>query len=382
MLESRAARLETAGTIAGQVAHDFNNLLGPIMAYPEFIRNELPHDHKAHAFLDDIESAAEKIADINQDLLTMGRRGHYNLNIINLNRIALHAVKEMESLTDTVTYETDLCKDLMSIKGGDAQIHRILINLLVNAQDAMNDIGQVTIKTENYYADDTSVAFGRVPKGEYVKLTITDTGCGIPYDILQNLLDPFFTTKTTDKKRGSGLGLSVVDAVMKDHNGHLDLSSKVGHGTSFYLYFPVIREDTGEDESEHLVAGTEKVLVVDDDDIQREVSSQLLTKLGYRVSSVESGEKAIEFLRKNQQDLVILDMVMPGGIDGAETYRRILEISPHQKAIIISGFSETDRVLEVQKLGAGAFIRKPVTKSVFAAAVRTELDRKAEVVIS
>jgi len=125
-----------------------------------------------------------------------------------------------------------------------------------------------------------------------------------------------------------------------------------------------------------------KVLVVDDDDIQREVSSQLLTKLGYRVSSVESGEKAVEYLRENPQDIVILDMVMPGRIDGAETYRRILEISPHQKAIIISGFSESDRVLEAQKLGAGAFIRKPVTKSVIAAAVRKELDRKVEVLTS
>jgi len=176
--------------------------------------------------------------------------------------------------------------------------------------------------------------------------------------------------------------LSVVDAVLKDHNGYLDMSSKVGNGTSFYLYFPVTREDIDENESEQLAGGTEKVLVVDDDDIQREVSIKLLTKLGYRVNSVESGEKAVEFLQGNPQDLVILDMVMPGGIDGAETYKQILEFSPNQRAIILSGFSESDRVFEVQRLGVGAFVRKPVTKNTIAAAVRTELDRQMEVATS
>jgi PAS domain S-box-containing protein len=374
-LESRAARLETAGTIAGQVAHDFNNLLAPIMAYPEFIHDELPHDHKAHAYLDAIESAAQKIANINQDLLTMGRRGYYNQEVLDLNRIVLQAAQEMETRTKTVKVEVLLCEGLMNIKGGGAQIHRILTNLLMNAHDAMLDMGQVTIKTENYYADDTSVVFGRVPKGEYVKLTVTDNGCGIPESIIQHILDPFFSTKTTDKRTGSGLGLSVVDAVMKDHDGYLDLNSTVGQGTSFYLYFPITREDVGDDDPELPTGGTETILVIDDDSIQREVSSQLLTKLGYTVQSVESGERAVEFIRDNPQDLLILDMVMPGGIDGAETYRRILEVSPSQKAIILSGFSESDRVIEAQTMGAGAFVRKPVTKNGIAAAVRTELDR-------
>lgn len=373
--ESRAERLELAGTIAGQVAHDFNNLLAPIMAYPEFIREELPHGHKVHAYLDAIEEAAMKIADINQDLVTMGRRGHYNQVVIDLNRIVLHAVTEMQARTKSVTVETDLSESLLKIKGGASQIHRMLTNLLVNAQDAMEDIGQVTIKTENYYADDTSLAFGRVPKGEYVKLTISDNGCGIPADIIQKILDPFFSTKSADKRRGSGLGLSIVDAVLKDHNGYLDMQSEVGHGTSFYLYFPTTREDLGAVDVESLAAGTETILVVDDDDIQREVSSQLLTKLGYKVSTVESGERAIGFLKEKSQNLIILDMVMPGGFDGAETYRRILDICPQQKAIILSGFSESERVLKAQNMGAGAFVKKPVTMSIIAAAVRTELDR-------
>lgn len=379
-LESRAERLEMAGTIAGQVAHDFNNLLAPIIAYPEFIRDELPHDHKALAFLNDIENAARKIADINQDLLTMGRRGHCKHEILDLNRVVLQTVQELESTTKTVSFDLRLCDELLNIKGGSAQIHRALTNLLVNAHDSMLGVGNVAITTENYYSDDTSIEYGRVPRGEYVKLTISDTGCGIPDNIIQKIFDPFFSTKKADRERGSGLGLSVVDAVMNDHNGYIDLSSRVGHGTSFYLYFPVAREVINNETPRHLVGGAETVMVVDDDDIQREVTIRLLTNLGYRVCPAESGEKAIEYIRENPQDLVILDMVMPGGIDGTETYRRILEIHPQQKAIILSGFSESERVVEAQRLGAGAFVRKPVTKSVIAAAVRAELDRKAEAV--
>lgn len=379
-LESRAARLETAGTIAGQVAHDFNNLLAPIMAYPEFIHAELPEGHKAHVYLDAIENAATKIADINQDLLTMGRRGHYDQEVLDLNAIILQAAHEIQNRAKTLSIETNLCPDLLSVKGGIAQIHRMITNLLLNAQDAMDDGGQITIVTENYYADDVLLAFGRVPKGEFVKVTISDTGCGIPEEIIQKILDPFFSTKMTDKKRGSGLGLSIVDSVLRDHGGYLDLDSKVGEGTSFYLYFPVTREliSTAEGEMEIASGGTESILVIDDDDIQRVVCTELLTRLGYQVTSVASGEKAIDLLKQTAHDLLILDMIMPPGIDGTETYKRILKINPDQRAIIVSGFSETSQVTEAQNLGAGQYVKKPLSMAAIAVAVRTELDRKRQ----
>ncbi len=374
-LESRAERLETAGKIAGQVAHDFNNLLAPLMAYPDMIRDELPDNHPALIYLDDIENAAERISDINQDLLAMGRRGHYNQEVINLNRIVSHAVNVIDTRSGTISCETDLCDDLMNVMGGAAQIDRCISNLLCNAQDALHGVGTITVKTKNYYVDDVSIVYGRVPKGEYVKVIISDTGCGIPDDIIQKIFDPFFTSKTADKKRGSGLGLSVVDAVMKDHNGYLDLSSNVGGGTSFYLYFPITRKTADEQESVQIVGGTETILIIDDDEVQRDVSTRILKKLGYAVSAVESGEKAIEFLKDNPQDLLILDMIMPPGIDGAETYRLISRIHPGQKAIIVSGFAESGLVLWAQALGAGAYVRKPFTKATIGAAIRTELDR-------
>ena len=380
-LETRAQRLESAGSIAGQVAHDFNNLLGPLMAYPELIREELPEDHKVLTFLSSIETAAEQMADINQDLLTMGRRGHYNMKPMNMNEVVLQAVKELQPPPETLVCETNLDEDLMNILGGPSQVYRAVANILHNARDAMQDIGTITINTENYYADDVTIAYNRVPRGEYVKLTISDTGSGIPDDIVEKIFEPFFTSKATDKKRGSGLGMSVVDAVIKDHKGYIDLSTKVGEGTSFYLYFPVTRETIEAQETDQIAGGCETVLVVDDDDIQRDIVRSLLQKLGYEVSVVESGEKAIKFLRNNPQDLLILDMIMPSGMDGADTYTKVVEIYPQQKAIVVSGYSETESVQKVQSLGAGAFIKKPVTLHKIAGAVRKELDREVGVAV-
>lgn len=383
-LESRAARLDTAGTIAGQVAHDFNNLLAPLMAYPEFIREKLPRNHTAHKYLNQIEETSQKMADINQQLLTLGRRGQFNQEALNLNKIVSKAVEEIAPLVDNVTCAMDLDSSLMNVLGGSSQIHRAISNLLYNAIDALrgNGNGHIYIRTENYYADDVIGTYNRIPKGEYCKLTISDTGCGISDDIVQKIFDPFFSTKTTDQRRGSGLGLSVVDAVIKDHNAFLDLETKSDKGTSFYLYFPTTRRLLDEDQAEENCRGNETILIVDDDDIQRDVSTQLLERLGYEVNSVKSGEKAIEYLKEKSQDLIILDMVMPDGIDGAETYRQILDINPAQKAIIFSGFSESERVFEVQKLGAGAFVKKPVTKKIIAAAVRAELDKKVKIKVS
>jgi len=378
-LEVRAQRLESAGKISGQIAHDFNNLLAPLIAYPELIREELSLKHPALPYLDLMEKSATRIAEINQQLLTLGRRGHYNLEILNLNRVVSEAVKEIGLTIDSFNCKIDIDKNLINIKGGSSQIHRVILNLLHNAYDATLEKGRVTIKTENYYLNELSIAYVRIPAGEYVKLTISDTGQGIPADIIQNIFDPFFSTKTTNSKRGSGLGLSVVDAVMRDHNGYLDLKSEVGKGTSFFLYFPVTRESAREKSNADFPGGSESILIIDDDEIQREVTGKLLKNLGYEVSTVENGEEAIRFIKEKPQDILILDMIMPFGLDGVETYRQILELNSSQKAIIVSGFSESAKVKEVQMLGAGEFVKKPVTRKIIAEAVRTELDKPISV---
>ena len=375
-LAVRAQRLETAGRIAGQVAHDFNNLLAPLMAYPSFIKEALPEGDDARDFVDKIENAAEQIAEINQQLLTLGRRGHYTVAPFSLNDTVRQVVKQLSPLPSTLAVEVELAENLMPVKGGASQVFRAIANIMANARDAMQDIGRLSVKTENFYLDNMVGVYGPIPMGEYVKLTVSDTGSGLQDDLMSRIFEPFFTTKTTDRRRGSGLGLSIVHAVMEDHRGHIDLYSSPGEGTSFFLYFPASREsiliDPGDD---HIVGGDEKVLVVDDDPFQRDVTVTLLKKLGYDASAVECGEAAVNLLKESSCDLVILDMIMPGGIDGAEAYRQILRLHPDQKSIIVSGYAESDRVQETLNLGAGVFVRKPLTIKSLAHAVRKELDR-------
>ncbi len=373
----RAQRLETAGRIAGQVAHDFNNLLAPLMAYPEFIREALPEGDEARGFVDKIESAAEQIADINQQLLTLGRRGHYTVAPFSLNDTVREVVKQLSPVPSNLALDIELAEDLMPVRGGSAQVFRAVSNLVSNARDAMQDIGRLHIRTENFYLENMVGVHGPIPVGEYVKLTVTDTGPGLPDGMITRIFEPFFTTKTVDRRRGSGLGLSIVHAVMEDHNGYIDVKSWPGHGTSFFLYFPAVRDSVvgDQEDDDSIVGGNEKIVVVDDDPFQREVTITLLEKLGYEAVAVEGGEKAVDLLKSDSCDLLILDMIMPGGIDGAETYEQILAFHPGQKAVIVSGYAESERVQHAIGLGAGAFVRKPLTMKSLALAVRRELDR-------
>lgn len=376
---SRAQRLETAGQIAGQIAHDFNNLLGPLIAYPDFIRMQIPNGHEVLNFVNDMEKAAEQIAEINQQLLTLSRRGYYKQEALDLNEIVSDAINQTKPHADTLLINLEPEEELYRVKGGRSQIYRVIVNLLNNAREAMTDIGTLTVRTENFYVDEIFGKFGRVPKGEYVKLSIIDTGHGISNDLLSKIFDPFFTTKEADKRRGSGLGLSVVHAVVQDHKAFIDLETTIGKGTAFYIYFPLTREEAGRSEPESIIRGNnESVLVVDDDVIQREVSLRLLSELGYRAEAAKSGEEAIELLKEGPRDLLLLDMVMPPGMDGTETYQKAVQINPEQKAIIISGFAESERVRKLQELGAGEYIRKPLNMKVLSAAVRRELERTGE----
>lgn len=371
---SRSERLETAGHIAGQVAHDFNNLLAPLRGYPELIRAEVETGHPILEMIDSIEKAAIQMADINKQLLTLGRRGHYNLELLDVNEVLHGVLEELDAASCDIAVTTRFADDLLHVKGGRTQIQRAISNLLRNALEAMPGGGELFVSTVNRYADDDEIVFARIPRGEYVMISIRDTGVGIPTDIVNRVFDPFFTTKSMDDRRGSGLGLSVVDGVVKDHDGFIDLESRPGTGTTFHVYLPITRESVLTSDHAEITGKGETVLIVDDDGTQRRVTELLLTNLGYRVETAASGEEAVACIRDRDFDLVLLDMVMPGGMDGARTYERILEIRSDQPAIIMSGFSETDRVQAAKDLGAGAFLRKPVTVETLGLAVRSELD--------
>jgi len=376
-LVSRAQKLEIAGRIAGQVAHDFNNLLGPLFAFPEFIKEALPDNSPAAGYLDHIEKAAEQMAEINKQLLTLGRRGHYNQVALNINDIVKQVLKDNWGNYKQLDVVLDLDDELGLFKGGAAQVARALTNLINNSCDAMDGKGKLTIKTENFHVDNLWSRYGKVPEGDYIKLTISDSGQGISETDMPHIFDPFFSTKSADNKSGSGLGLSIVHSVLEDHNGYIDVKSEPGKGSSFYLYFPMTLENIEiDDPSEIVSGGDEVIMVVDDDGLQRNVTTSLLKKLGYEVLEVESGEQAVEMIKSTSPDLILLDMMMYPGIDGAETFKRICEIKPGQKALIVSGYADSDKIDDAIKLGVGGFVGKPLSLKSLSGAIRKALSGK------
>jgi PAS domain S-box-containing protein len=392
----RVKRLEATSLFAGQIAHDLNNLLVPLLVYPGMIKKQLEESSQAYKDLSIMENTASQMADINQDLLALSRRGNVKQAILNVN----DAVEEvMQSFVRTnvpagVEAECVAAAELPNVRFGPPQLVRVLQNLCQNAVDAMGGEGRLTVGTENAYLDKSFGNYVRVNRGEYVKITVSDTGPGIPEDVRDKIFDPFFTTKTNRSQRGSGLGLSVVYGIVRDHKGYIDLETEVGKGTTFSLYFPVCREQTEQERARVATrGGSERILVVDDDPIQVEVLGRILSELGYKVMTGHTGEEAARMFEERARkqkaeqkglapheidfpDLVVMDMILGAGIDGAEAYRRILEIRPSQRALTISGYKDSDRVAAAQALGAGPHLCKPITFEGIAAAVREELDRE------
>ena len=234
----RAERLETVGRIAGRVAHDFNNLLLPLMAGPDLIEMELPEGHPALRHCSAMREAARQMVEINEDLLALGRRDRVDEKPVDVNRLVRRAVAQLSDRLESVTVEMRLSADLAMVSGSAGQLLRAIVNLLCNARDAMQGPGTITIETANVHLERGEGRGDRAEEGEYVRLAVADTGGGIPPEIRDRIFEPFFTTKKADGRRGSGLGLSVVRAIVEDHHGRLELDSVVGEGTTFTLYLP------------------------------------------------------------------------------------------------------------------------------------------------
>jgi two-component system cell cycle sensor histidine kinase/response regulator CckA len=370
----RLQRLEMAGKIAGQIAHDFNNLLAPLTAYPQIIREQLPPGDSMRRMLTTMETAAGRIADINQQLLALGRRGHYDLAPLDLNPVIEDAIGAL-NIDPQFRVHLDLASDLFPVLGGASQLARVVTNLVSNACDAMSTGGDLRIGTSNVYVDEKQLGYKSIGRGEFVLLEISDSGAGIDPAVIDRVFDPFFSTKEMDPQRGSGLGLSVVHGVVTDHRGAVDVHSKIGEGSTFSVYLPVVRGaplPVAEDDIVERARG-ESLLLVDDDPLQLEVVTSMLETLGYRVNCVCSGEEAINRISMYNPDLVLLDMIM-GGIDGTETLKRILEWRPEQKVILVSGFARIERIEEARQLGARRFLPKPLTLRPLARAIRETLD--------
>lgn len=381
---NRAEKMESLGTLAGGVAHDLNNVLGVLVGYSELIREELPANSSLTKYADNLLQSSMRASAIIQDLLTLARRGVTVSEVVDLNRLVFDCLRtpefeKLKSYHPKVKIWTELEDGLLNIKGSPIHLGKTIMNLVSNASEAIYDHGEVTVRTENRYLDKPIRGYDTMQEGDYSLLIVSDTGIGISANDLGKIFEPFYTKKVMGRS-GTGLGLAVVWGTVMDHNGYIDVQSEEGKGTIFTLYFPVTREEPEKvEKAPSLIAYRsrgESILVVDDVKEQRELAMNMLGRLGYMVADAAGGEEAIEYLKNNQVDLIVLDMIMDPGIDGMETYRRILEMNAGQKAIIVSGFSETDRVRKAQKMGAGAFVRKPYILEKIGFAVRTELDRK------
>ena len=379
----RAEKMEAIGTLAGGVAHDLNNILSGIVSYPELLLLQLSEDSPLRKPVLTIKESGQKAATVVQDLLTLARRGVAITNVVNINHIISDYLKSPEykrlkSFYAETHVKVSLETNLLNIIGSSIHLSKTVMNLVANAAESMPDGGLIFIKTENRYIDRPVRGYDDVEEGDYAVLSISDSGIGISPDDLSRIFEPFYTKKVMGRS-GTGLGMAVVWGTMKDHKGYIDVQSNVGKGTTFTLYFPATRKELATDKSkiaiEHYMGKEKSILIVDDIEEQREIASSMLVQLGYTVTSAASGEEAIEYIKSSSADLIILDMIMDPGIDGLETYRQILKLHPGQRAIIASGFSETERVKEAQKLGAGEYIKKPYTLEQIGLAVKKALEK-------
>ncbi|MCK4985097.1 MAG: response regulator, partial [Desulfobacterales bacterium] len=378
----RAQKMEAIGTLAGGVAHDLNNILSGIVSYPELLLMDLDEKSPLIKPILTIQKSGEKAAAIVQDLLTLARRGVAATEVVNLNSIVSeyllspeHEILQMNHPDVKVKHHLDA--NLLNIMGSPVHLSKSIMNLVSNAAEAMLEGGTITIRSENRHADKPINTFDDIGKGDYVTLTVTDTGIGISSKDMERIFEPFYTKKDMGRS-GTGLGMAVVWGTVKDHRGYIDIKSREGQGTTITLYFLVTRKELVTDSElvslEEIKGNGESILIIDDVLEQRQIASEMLGKLGYAVTAAASGEEAVDYMVDHSADLIVLDMIMDPGIDGLETYKKILKLHPGQKTIIASGYSESDRVKEAQKIGAGAYIKKPYLIEKFGRAVKKELE--------
>ncbi|BHH82004.1 response regulator [Desulforhopalus sp. 52FAK] len=361
-----AEKMEAIGTLAGGVAHDLNNILSGVVTYPDLLLMQLPPDSNFIEPLETIRDSGRRAAAIVQDLLTLARRGVKVEEVFEFQELIDQYLRslefrELQNEHPNVSVNFAMKEDTFYIKGSPVHISKTVMNLVSNAMEAIRSRGEVDIELEKVILDTQPVNFVKWRAGEYIQVTVRDTGVGIDADSLDRIYEPFFSHKVMGKS-GTGLGMSVVWGTVEDHEGTIMLTSSPGIGTTFTLLFPSVPEPKKQIRKQVTEPSTgvgEIILVVDDSKEQRLIAADILRHLEYRVVTLPSGEEAVEFLKGNDVDLIILDMLMEPGLSGIETYKKITEFKAEQKAIIASGYSQTASIEEAHGLGISDFIVKP-----------------------
>lgn len=362
----QAHKMEAVGTLAGGISHDFNNVLQIISGYTQIMLMSRDASHPDYPKLQGIEKAAHKGSELTKRLLLFSRNVEAELRPVDLNQAVLQVSKLLErTIPKMILIQTDLAPDLKIISADPLQLEQIIMNLGVNARDAMPEGGSLIFKTGNVVLDECFCRTHVGSKaGRFVELKVTDTGQGIEPEVQEHIFEPFFTTKPIGQ--GTGLGLAMIYGIVKNHGGYISFESTRGQGTTFQIFFPVptLEMETDENETrkrEEIPGGNgERILVVDDEQLLLEMVGEVLTKFGYVPILAESGEKAIDILKERGRgvDLVILDLSMPG-MGGYRCLKEMLLMDPALKVIIASGYSANQKVRETLDSGAAGFIAKP-----------------------
>ncbi len=358
----QAQRFEALGTLAGGIAHDFNNLLMNIQGNTSLMLFEIEGTHPFFEPLKKIEKQVKSGAQLTRQMLGYARKGKFNVKSVDLNQIVDESADTFGRTRKEITIYREFDNDLFPVEADQGQIEQVLLNLYVNAADAMPGGGKLILKTKNEtHLNIKSNHYDPRP-GKYVQLTITDSGTGIDNQTLERIFDPFFTTKGMG--RGTGLGLASVYGIIKSHDGYIDVTSEKGHGTTFTIFLPASEKDVEgtADTAAKLIKGSGTLLVVDDEELVLKVGVNMLEKLGYTVLGAKNGTEAVDIFKANKDkiQMVILDIIMPD-MGGGEVYDKIKAINPEVKVLLSSGYSVDGQAIELLERGCDGFMQKPFT---------------------
>jgi two-component system cell cycle sensor histidine kinase/response regulator CckA len=373
-----AAKMEAIGQLAGGIAHDFNNLLTGILGYSNMLKLKSDPGSETHDAAKTIEGAAERAAELTDKLLGFARRGKRQIVSVDLHKTIYDVVSLLSrTVSKSIRISVHLDAKTANTLGDPGQLQQMLLNLAINARDAMPEGGDLTFTTQRRQLDaDYCRTHPESTPGEYVAVEVSDTGCGIPKEIEGRIYEPFFTTKPTGQ--GTGMGLAMVYGIVKNHGGEIEVSSTLGHGTRFRVLLPRFEEhpDGTTEEMSHLpVGGVGTVLVVDDEEIVRMAVSDMLRRLGYGATAVSSGREAVEYYRRHgsEIDLVIIDLMMPD-MDGSDCLMQLRSLDPRVRVLLSTGYGLDGKVQDVLDKGGRGFIQKPYQLKELDARVREALD--------
>jgi len=371
----QAQKMEAVGTLAGGIAHDFNNILMGIQGRISLMLMDTHLSHPHFEQLRGIEDCVKSAAELTKQLLVFARGGKYEVKPTNLNEIVKKTSDMFGRTRKEININRKYQKDIWTADADRGQIEQVLMNLFINAWQAMLGGGDIYIETENVIINDNHKNHYKVHPGRYVKISVTDTGAGIDETTQQRIFEPFFTTK--EMGRGTGLGLASVYGIVKNHKGIINVYSKKGEGTTFNIYLPASESEVIEERKlkECVLRGSENILLVDDEEMILDVVKEMLNSLGYKVLVATSGKEAIDVFKKDKEKIhiVIMDMIMPD-MAGNETYYWLKQINPDLKILLSSGYAINGKAMEMLKRGCNGFIQKPYNMKQLSEKLREILD--------